>query len=412
MPSRATNPQENQRRKRSRSPKQLLKSGSKSVRGFLTGKKKKKSDKLELNDAPNPTEADEATVYNVEIDPNGSSQSPHEKKLLSVVEEVKEKLQETPIQIVLLLMDAHSRRFELIQLSFDACSSTVSDILKQIPLSATEISLRTQAYDSVCLTDGKIMSDDVFLIAYIDQLKNSHNILLAIPSGMESLECLKLSTPILNDPKVKKMLKGVDSAEPEPAPEVKEPEEDAAPVGEEDKEEENEQTNLEPESETKLDTMEVSAKEIPEMKSTGKDYGPLLLFFILLWIMTPVVFVVHARITSPLGPGDSLPVGHYRSTCGLFSILPEEYTGCQDTVLKLTDTGFLTLTAFEGESERVLWEMEGKCPDGKECVAKFGEDGYITIGESPGKPMKGKKTLVTLTPFPFTIEPITSKRRK
>ena len=57
-------------------------------------------------------------------------------------------------------MDPQTRRFELLQLEFDTNKASVADILQQIPISATEESLRTQTFDCVCDTDGKEYDQD------------------------------------------------------------------------------------------------------------------------------------------------------------------------------------------------------------------------------------------------------------
>merc|ERR1712238_591081 len=59
------------------------------------------------------------------------------------------------IQVILLLMDPKSRRFELLQLEFDEDKSLVEDIITQIPLSATEDVLRAKNYTTICDRSGK-----------------------------------------------------------------------------------------------------------------------------------------------------------------------------------------------------------------------------------------------------------------
>eukprot|EP00984_Skeletonema_dohrnii_P022199 scaffold11318_cov68-Skeletonema_dohrnii-CCMP3373.AAC.1 len=51
-----------------------------------------------------------------------------------------------PIQVVLLLMDPNSRRFELLQLEFDSNKALVSDVVRQVQSSATEDTLRNLSY--------------------------------------------------------------------------------------------------------------------------------------------------------------------------------------------------------------------------------------------------------------------------
>jgi len=166
---------------------------------------------------------------------------------------------------------------------------------------------------------------------------------------------------------------------------------------------------MEKEPERTLEAMEVPVKEVPEMTSSNDGQGSLLLLFIFLWILTPILIAINARITTPLSPGDSLPAGQYRSTCGLLSIIPQEYTGCVDKVLEMKDDGLLTLTEYDGEIETLIWELKGSCPSDTECVATFEEDTSFTIG---GKLVTKKKVDVTLTPFPFTTQPIKTKRKK
>jgi len=69
-----------------------------------------------------------------------------------------EKIISNTVQIILLLMDPTSRRFELLELEYDSVKAIVQDLLSQIPSSATEESLRDQKYDGICTIGGEEMT--------------------------------------------------------------------------------------------------------------------------------------------------------------------------------------------------------------------------------------------------------------
>ena len=109
-----------------------------------------------------------------------------------------------PIHVILLLMDPKTRRFELLQLEFDSSVAKVSDIYGQINASATEITLKSQEYNSLTNLKSEQLDDSKLISAYID----SAGIVIAVPSSSgESPEAItKLATPILTNPKVHKMV--------------------------------------------------------------------------------------------------------------------------------------------------------------------------------------------------------------
>jgi hypothetical protein len=158
----------------------------KRIRGLLNGSKSKKT--LEKEEK----QRDEAeTVYDVDVE---------DRSIMTrqTVEEAKPFL----LKIVLLLMDPVTRRFELLQLEFDSLNATVNDILVQIPVSVTEEALRKQKYVAICGPDAKEKSST-------DMLSNfcvGNGVLVAIPDGLQSRECVRLATPILSDTKVTQMV--------------------------------------------------------------------------------------------------------------------------------------------------------------------------------------------------------------
>lgn len=244
MPSRALDPNQGARRRRSRSPSAMLKSGSKSIRGLIKKGKKKKTTKQddisskitatpasavvpkEENEAPAVVEdyeeeEEEETVYNVEVDNKASTPIETETRSSSIkiTKEGASPAQAAPVAapsknasppllVVLLLMDSKTRRFELIQLAFDAELATVKDVLGQISSSATEQALKTQVYENVCSVNGtEPIGKEILLKTCFKTLDcRQENILLAVPTGMDVPGCRKLAVPILNDPKVKAMV--------------------------------------------------------------------------------------------------------------------------------------------------------------------------------------------------------------
>lgn len=107
-----------------------------------------------------------------------------------------------PIQVVLLLMDPSSRRFELLQLEFDSNKAMVSDVIRQIQSSATETTLRDMNYVGVCDQLGVEMIASMKLSKFC----RGNEIVMAIPRGLNGKETAKLAGPILGDPKVADMV--------------------------------------------------------------------------------------------------------------------------------------------------------------------------------------------------------------
>lgn len=99
------------------------------------------------------------------------------------------------LQVILLLMDPNTRRFELLQLEFDSNKALVSDVIAQIPLSVTEEQLRLQNYNGVCDRSGVEMIKSMRLSEFC----KTNEVILAIPDNMAAKECARLARPILAD---------------------------------------------------------------------------------------------------------------------------------------------------------------------------------------------------------------------
>uniref|UniRef100_A0A6V0AX89 Uncharacterized protein n=1 Tax=Pseudo-nitzschia australis TaxID=44445 RepID=A0A6V0AX89_9STRA len=138
------------------------------------------------------------------------------------------------LDLVVLLMDSISHRFELLQLEFeDLTTARVSDLLAQIPLSVTEPFLKKLVYDGIVVLDsdndgaatvgvdgngngnGNVLPSSILHKAFgTTSSSNSDSnsggstkmVLVAKPKGVSNAECLRLAKPILTNKDVSKML--------------------------------------------------------------------------------------------------------------------------------------------------------------------------------------------------------------
>ena len=106
------------------------------------------------------------------------------------------------LQLVLLLMDPTSRRFELLQLEFDSDKAKVSDIISQIPVSVTEDAIRKQKYVSVVDCHQNEMGGRAVLAEFCKEKE----VLVALPQDISVKDCVRLARPILKDEKVVTMV--------------------------------------------------------------------------------------------------------------------------------------------------------------------------------------------------------------
>lgn len=186
------------------------------IRGFLTGKSRRRKDAKKESkngenrgaDSKSKTDGDDnSTVYGVNVD-DGT----HDPATLAAKNKLLNKDGEEDeesdlfddgnkgylLKVVLLLMDAKSRRFELLQLEFDSIKATVADVLAQIPVAVTEECLQEQSYEGITCSDGQEKNDPDVLADFC----KGGDVMVAIASGMSAAECVKLALPILSDSKV------------------------------------------------------------------------------------------------------------------------------------------------------------------------------------------------------------------
>jgi len=417
----------------------------KSIRGLITGKSRREKRKAkeeaqkQAKEAKSPAAPtlEEETVYGADFDTAAptTAKSPKDASPPQAA---------APLHIILLLMDPKTRRFELLQLEFDTAKATVSDILQQIPISATEESLRTQKFDCICNTEGVEYDQDKSLSDYVDGTA----VVIAVPktdlNGAEN--AAKMAKPILKDPKVEEMLESagikLKADDKEDSKEI----------------ENNESVQSEPSSTSNPDTSAVTtsaskSKEIcgsavsaatssvrsitsagteavsniltrsilkKELPSTSGSSSNIDIFTIIvagcvLAYITRILVMFDAQITKPLAPSDILKEGAWRSRCGLTSKLPRELFGmqlfdCKSAYIEMNMDGALQVV----EDDEVVFLLLGKTCDEEEidCEpgAAFGENGDVKIGGAAAK--VGKKSTISLSPWPFESSIVPSKGRK
>ena len=166
----------------------VSKSSKKSFVGKLLSKKSKKTKKpRDASQNENDTAINESQ--------EAEKQSEVQKAFLKNGADAKKPYM---LKIALLLVDAKTRRFELLQLEFDSDKALVSDALSQIPIHVTEKVLSSQTYTGVCGASGIERKRSVPLFDFC----KGNDVLVAIPSGTSAEECARLAKPILSDEKV------------------------------------------------------------------------------------------------------------------------------------------------------------------------------------------------------------------
>lgn len=294
-----------------------------------------------------------------------------------------------PIQVVLLLMDPNSRRFELLQLEFDSSKAMVRDVLRQIQCSATETTLRDMTYAGVCDQSGVEMIASYKLSKFCE----GNDVVMAMPKGMTGSETAKLAGPILGDPKVEDMLAPC-GVKVQAKPIVKGA---SASILNKISEEGSRRTDTKPSS---------PKKAIGDQKATKTTLSNLPTALLGIAISSLLFFTIqrHVRVTKPLESGDVLLPGQWKSQCGIFDLFPEEWLdkfpldeisppSCDmssSSMLELGKDGtlrYFTKDAKEGERKET-WSavvgggrqcVEGEENDDEECVEK----GATFVKEGP-----------------------------
>lgn len=404
----------------------------KSFRGLITGKsrkekKKAKADKkaaleaahgdLDTSHHAGPALAvladsnpEDETVYGAQFDDGASKMGYTVTSDGNTKDDDITALTVDALQIILLLMDPGTRRFELLQLEFDSAKSLVSDILTQIPLSATEETLRSQTFDCVCSTDGIEYDLDKPLSTYID----TTSVVIAAPKTdtIDSKSAAKMAKPILTDTKVAQMLEAagvtIKTETPPETPQAPTPASPEPPLSPEMSPKEpvpgppaSPAAPVTPPAPT-ISDREVNSDEPETTEPTKTNFNFTTSIALIKGII--LAYGVHeflsyrSSITSPIQAGEVFAPGSYKSSCGLYDLHPT--TACEADILKMDEQGVLSFS----KNDEVVFSLVGNvCADDDEsCVpgAVFEADGSIKIGGVAPK-IAVKKGKPSLHPWPF-----------
>jgi len=370
-----------------------------SLRGLLTGesrrerKAKRAAERqvaIEEGKTPEPVqqnnlEDEEETVYGVNVDNSCANDTPISQPLLAAKKDDDEStLGMGALQVILLLMDPATRRFELLQLEFDSQQAVVRDVLAQVPHSVTEEALRKQNYSGVCDRKGQ----ELYYSTCLGDVCTGSDILIALPENLDAKECARLARPILSDKNVIEMLKssGIDVSTLEVASETQELPRSVP-------------TLLS--SEKKPQNGNIEGKTPVSSPIPASSNG--LYFAIFVFLSALAMQVIQMSVTAPLGPGQSLSLNAFMSKCGYKAFLP---VLCEEFSLIMSNDNTLTLYRSDGEA---VWKILGDCEEETDVCEgglRFNEDKTLTIG---GKLVKQATVFgdedPVFAPFPFTEPP-------
>eukprot|EP00526_Cylindrotheca_closterium_P013969 CAMPEP_0113624820 /NCGR_PEP_ID=MMETSP0017_2-20120614/12807_1 /TAXON_ID=2856 /ORGANISM="Cylindrotheca closterium" /LENGTH=344 /DNA_ID=CAMNT_0000534887 /DNA_START=201 /DNA_END=1235 /DNA_ORIENTATION=- /assembly_acc=CAM_ASM_000147 len=287
------------------------------------------------------------------------------------------------LQLVLLLMDPSTRRFELLQLEFDSDKARVSDIIAQIPISVTEQSIRSQQYEGVVDASGTIMSESVRLVDFC----SGRTVLVALPKGLTVKECVRLARPILCDSQVQKMLS----------------------AGEFDisgwkKKDSKGKSRAIPEQKSKPTPTTQTTTE----KSDEKSIFPTIIMLALIAILLQAA---NSFLSSPIQVGKPLKPGTWKSKCGLLGFVSPSPLGgiipvCTNSFLEVHGDGSVSIRDAAKELDVLM--KGGVCgEEDEECVngLVLEEDGKVLIGGTQVKSGFVYGDSTGLSPWPFEEEP-------
>jgi hypothetical protein len=307
-------------------------------------KKKKKSS----------NKADEETVYDAQFDATS--------KIGSMVDTANSPLAD-PLHVILLLMDTKTRRFELLQLEFDSGNAKVKDIFDQIPLSATEPTLKNQPYGRLCNLKGDNLDSNADLKSYI----SGAGIVIAVPADAKekSASVARMANPILTNSKVHSMLvsSGLDISDL-PSEKSKAP----SPI-----------------KEIHVSSPKRVKSETPKKKGVSGIITMIAILSIFIHLMTKV----HVHYTTPFGKGDTLSSGRSRGKCGLLRFSPNH--DCTPASIFMKEDGVLEVST----KDKVIFKAIG--PAGGDFSITKG--GNILIGGKKPKVTKYNSQIKNTWPF-------------
>jgi len=323
--------------------------------------------------------------------------------------------------IVVMLIDSFSTRFELIRLEFEPSLTLVKDVLNEVH--STEVhndSLRNITYTSLFTSGGVVLNNDKRIKDYFPN-NDGDIVVIAVPKGNNNQEFLKLATPILMNERVIRMLnilpksiesldKGViEELSKENKTEVNEElgkddkVEDNEEIGKYDKVEANEELGEEDKVENMSEKPESGTEEqsfpsitetesIPslisvkgssdeddtkfEPKLKTRRFSVVSGFFLMLLFALASVYFMHKSLSSPLAPGEILLPGKWRNRCGVLHLMSDRISDCRSETLLLDQEGVLTLS----NDNQAIWKMTSESDCAEECSAMVTDDGQFMIG--------------------------------
>ncbi len=189
----------NKTRPRSRSRIRRVKNGDEKPMGsrlkkIMRGISRKSS--RSVGDAASVASTSQAVSLQPEWQKTSETSSPSKTAPVTEIETLS-------LELVLLLLDPTTRRFELLQLEFDSLRARVVDILAQIPVSVTEDSIRNQQYEGVIVETCELMDQTARLVDFC----RGKQVLVALPKGLSIKDCVRLARPILSNAKVLEMVR-------------------------------------------------------------------------------------------------------------------------------------------------------------------------------------------------------------
>mmetsp|Transcript_41478 Transcript_41478/g.99383 ORF Transcript_41478/g.99383 Transcript_41478/m.99383 type:complete len:506 (+) Transcript_41478:225-1742(+) len=362
------------------------------------------------------------------------------------------------LELVVLLMDPTTRRFELLQLEFDSPKAKVSDLLTQIPASVTEPALKSDSVEFVGVLDhtGVVVEGSTKLLnafggsnatTTTTTKKSTKIVLVAKPKGVSSKETIRLARPILTDKQVSKMLSstgfdvtGWKSLKRSSSITMK-----------------GKKSSIVKASVTTSPDSPVDLDAVHDEVAASRDDVPKNSIFSMTLLAVAVVLICLQLVdqvwTHPIPSDVVLTIGTYRSRCGVLGLIPADVRGsikegwesnipdieapsflsCENEFLQISYAQqqdmmvTATLSNDDGVVDMILLgyacddsvsnDDESKCVDG---LVLNSSTNAFEIGGRPLKSAtiyhsKSKKSLKsvadkqTLSPWPFVDRPLKQK---
>mmetsp|Transcript_4749 Transcript_4749/g.10443 ORF Transcript_4749/g.10443 Transcript_4749/m.10443 type:complete len:528 (+) Transcript_4749:141-1724(+) len=378
------------------------------------------------------------------------------------------------LDLVVLLMDSISHRFELLQLEFeDRSTAKVSDLLVQIPLSITEPSLKKLIYDGIL--DENYYRASAEILGGMSILPSSilyetfgnggtsgstdgstKMVLVAKPEGVSNAECLRLAKPILSNRDVSKML-GLSGFDVSGWKSKKFPSRAAKKVNAENTKKTIPKTLNEKETGNYGKVIQnksrpwLNTRREPENAGTfQKESAPVNssnfpTLFVMLGLLCTLIIakLLQSVMVKPILPGVLLKPGTYKTKCGMFGYVSlfapgwkqtakifldsidknvaPEFLSCQDEFLRVNYDG--TVTLYDSNRQVSMILRGDLCTNNRSkndeksssaCIDGLmmtRNDKTLRMGGKPIKQVAARKSHRNKKLFPWPLEEEPAKLR-